>query len=227
MAHKILVVDDDNALREMVGIVLESEGFDVCYHDAGSGALDKFNEIAPDLVLLDVMLPGKDGIAVCGEIRSVSGTPIIMLTAKTESEDVVRGLEAGADDYVVKPFEPNVLTARIKARLRPLASESTDEGSVTIGPLTLDTVGHEVRRGSEKLSLTPLEFNLLLTLALKPRQVFTREMLLEMVWGYQYKADTRLVNVHVQRLRSKVEIDPDNPQIVTTVRGIGYKAGTN
>ncbi|MEY4061159.1 MAG: hypothetical protein RLZZ258_481 [Actinomycetota bacterium] len=227
MAHKILVVDDDNALREMVGIVLESEGFDVSYHDAGSGALDKFNEIAPDLVLLDVMLPGKDGIAVCGEIRSVSGTPIIMLTAKTESEDVVRGLEAGADDYVVKPFEPNVLTARIKARLRPLASESVDEGSVTIGPLTLDTVGHEVRRGSEKLSLTPLEFNLLLTLALKPRQVFTREMLLEMVWGYQYKADTRLVNVHVQRLRSKVEIDPDNPQIVTTVRGIGYKAGTN
>ncbi|MEO0026700.1 MAG: hypothetical protein RL716_31 [Actinomycetota bacterium] len=199
MAHKILVVDDDNALREMVGIVLESEGFDVSYHDAGSGALDKFNEIAPDLVLLDVMLPGKDGIAVCGEIRSVSGTPIIMLTAKTESEDVVRGLEAGADDYVVKPFEPNVLTARIKARLRPLASESVDEGSVTIGPLTLDTVGHEVRRGSEKLSLTPLEFNLLLTLALKPRQVFTREMLLEMVWGYQYKADTRLVNVHVQR----------------------------
>jgi two-component system response regulator MtrA len=227
MAHKILVVDDDNALREMVGIVLESEGFDVSYHDAGSGALDKFNEIAPDLVLLDVMLPGKDGIAVCGEIRTVSGTPIIMLTAKTESEDVVRGLEAGADDYVVKPFEPNVLTARIKARLRPLASESVDEGSVTIGPLTLDTVGHEVRRGSEKLSLTPLEFNLLLTLALKPRQVFTREMLLEMVWGYQYKADTRLVNVHVQRLRSKVEIDPDNPQIVTTVRGIGYKAGTN
>jgi two-component system response regulator MtrA len=227
MAHKILVVDDDNALREMVGIVLESEGFDVSYHDAGSGALDKFNEIAPDLVLLDVMLPGKDGIAVCGEIRSVSGTPIIMLTAKTESEDIVRGLEAGADDYVVKPFEPNVLTARIKARLRPLASESVDEGSVTIGPLTLDTVGHEVRRGSEKLSLTPLEFNLLLTLALKPRQVFTREMLLEMVWGYQYKADTRLVNVHVQRLRSKVEIDPDNPQIVTTVRGIGYKAGTN
>ena len=227
MAHKIVVVDDDKALREMVGIVLESEGFDVSYHDAGSGALDKFNEIAPDLVLLDVMLPGKDGIAVCGEIRSVSGTPIIMLTAKTESEDVVRGLEAGADDYVVKPFEPNVLTARIKARLRPLASESVDEGSVTIGPLTLDTVGHEVRRGSEKLSLTPLEFNLLLTLALKPRQVFTREMLLEMVWGYQYKADTRLVNVHVQRLRSKVEIDPDNPQIVTTVRGIGYKAGTN
>lgn len=223
MPHSILVVDDDNALREMVGIVLESEGFEVDYHDAGSGALEKFNEVKPDLVLLDVMLPGMDGIAVCEQIRAECGTPIIMLTAKTESEDVVRGLEAGADDYVVKPFEPSVLIARIKARLRPLAEP---EGEIiTIGPLTLDIVGHEVRRGSEKLSLTPLEFNLLLTLALKPKQVFTREMLLETVWGYHYKADTRLVNVHVQRLRSKVEEDPDNPKIVTTVRGIGYKAG--
>ncbi len=167
MAHKILVIDDDNALREMVGIVLESEGFDVSYHDAGSGALEAFKTSAPDLVLLDVMLPGKDGIEVCQEIRAIAGTPIIMLTAKTESEDVVRGLEAGADDYVVKPFDPGVLTARIRARLRPLGSGSED--TVTIGPLTLDVVGHEVRRGSEKLSLTPLEFNLLLTLALKPK----------------------------------------------------------
>lgn len=223
MSNKILVIDDDNALREMVGIVLESEGFEVSYHDAGSGALDKFKSSQPDLVLLDVMLPGKDGIEVCREIRAISGTPIIMLTAKTESDDVVRGLEAGADDYVVKPFDPGVLTARIRARLRPLGGNSED--TVIIGPLTLDVVGHEVRRGSEKLSLTPLEFNLLLTLANKPKQVFTREMLLETVWGYHYKADTRLVNVHVQRLRSKIEDDPDNPKIVTTVRGIGYKAG--
>jgi two-component system response regulator MtrA len=225
MAHKILVIDDDNALREMVGIVLEAEGFEVSYHDAGSGAIEVFKSTAPDLVLLDVMLPGKDGIAVCGEIRAVSGTPIIMLTAKTESDDVVRGLEAGADDYVVKPFDPVVLIARIKARLRPLAAAS--EEKVQIGPLTLDIVGHEVRRGGDRLQLTPLEFNLLLTLALKPKQVFTREMLLETVWGYHYKADTRLVNVHVQRLRSKIEDDPDNPKIVTTVRGIGYKAGQN
>ena len=223
MAHKILVVDDDNALREMVGIVLEAEGFEVSYHDAGSGALDAFKKAEPDLVLLDVMLPGKDGIEVCKEIRANSGTPIIMLTAKTESEDVVRGLEAGADDYVVKPFDPTVLLARIRARLRPL--EKADSETVQIGPLTLDIVGHEVRRGTEKLLLTPLEFNLLLTLALKPKQVFTREMLLELVWGYHYKADTRLVNVHVQRLRSKIEDDVDNPKIVTTVRGIGYKAG--
>ena len=223
MAHKILVVDDDNALREMVGIVLETEGFEVSYHDAGTGALDAFKKAEPDLVLLDVMLPGKDGIEVCKEIRANSGTPIIMLTAKTESEDVVRGLEAGADDYVVKPFDPTVLLARIRARLRPL--EKADSETVQIGPLTLDIVGHEVRRGTEKLLLTPLEFNLLLTLALKPKQVFTREMLLELVWGYHYKADTRLVNVHVQRLRSKIEDDVDNPKIVTTVRGIGYKAG--
>lgn len=223
MAHKILVVDDDNALREMVGIVLESEGFEVCFHDAGAGALEAFKTEEPDLVLLDVMLPGKDGIEVCKEIRASAGTPIIMLTAKTESEDVVRGLEAGADDYVVKPFDPTVLLARIRARLRPLSKADGD--TVQIGPLTLDIVGHEVRRGSEKLLLTPLEFNLLLTLAVKPKQVFTREMLLETVWGYHYKADTRLVNVHVQRLRSKIEEDPDNPKIVTTVRGIGYKAG--
>ncbi|MFM6971531.1 MAG: MtrAB system response regulator MtrA [Rhodoluna sp.] len=223
MAHKILVVDDDNALREMVGIVLAAEGFEVSNHDAGTGALEAFKSFEPDLVLLDVMLPGKDGINVCREIRAISGTPIIMLTAKTESDDVVRGLEAGADDYVVKPFEPAILIARIKARLRPLSSQP--EETVNIGPLTLDIVGHEVRRGSEKVLLTPLEFNLLLTLAVKPKQVFTREMLLETVWGYHYKADTRLVNVHVQRLRSKIEDDPDNPKIVTTVRGIGYKAG--
>lgn len=223
MAQKILVIDDDNALREMVGIVLEAEGYSVSNHVAGTGALETYKTENPDLVLLDVMLPGKDGIEVCQEIRAIAGVPIIMLTAKTESEDVVRGLEAGADDYVVKPFDPVVLLARIRARLRPLAGAPSEV--VEIGPLTLDVVGHEVKRGNKKVLLTPLEFNLLLTLALKPKQVFTREMLLETVWGYHYKADTRLVNVHVQRLRSKIEDDPDNPKIVTTVRGIGYKAG--
>ena len=223
MAQKILVIDDDNALREMVGIVLEAEGYSVSNHDAGTGALETYKAENPDLVLLDVMLPGKDGIEVCQEIRAIAGVPIIMLTAKTESEDVVRGLEAGADDYVVKPFDPVVLLARIRARLRPLAVAPSEV--VQIGPLSLDVVGHEVKRGNKKVLLTPLEFNLLLTLALKPKQVFTREMLLETVWGYHYKADTRLVNVHVQRLRSKIEDDPDNPKIVTTVRGIGYKAG--
>ena len=222
MNPKILVIDDDNALREMVGIVLSAAGFTPEYCPDGDQALEKFKQFEPDLVLLDVMLPGKDGIAVCREIRNIAGTPIIMLTAKTETTDVVLGLEAGADDYIVKPFEPSVLTARIKARLRPIAIL---EEAVTIGPLTLDVVGHQVLKNGSQISLTPLEFNLLLTLAQKPKQVFTREMLLEKVWGYHYKADTRLVNVHVQRLRSKIEEDPDNPKIVTTVRGIGYRAG--
>jgi two-component system response regulator MtrA len=206
----------------MVGIVLSAAGFTPEYCPDGDQALEKFKQFEPDLVLLDVMLPGKDGIAVCREIRNIAGTPIIMLTAKTETTDVVLGLEAGADDYIVKPFEPSVLTARIKARLRPMTSL---EETVTIGPLTLDVVGHQVLKNGSQISLTPLEFNLLLTLAQKPKQVFTREMLLEKVWGYHYKADTRLVNVHVQRLRSKIEEDPDNPKIVTTVRGIGYRAG--
>jgi two-component system response regulator MtrA len=222
MSPKILVIDDDNALREMVGIVLTASGFTPEYCPDGDQAIDTFRAFAPDLVLLDVMLPGQDGIAVCKEIRKISGTPIIMLTAKTETQDIVLGLEAGADDYIVKPFEPSVLTARINARLRPITSI---EGPVTIGPLILDVAGHQVLRNGSQISLTPLEFNLLLTLAQKPKQVFTREMLLEKVWGYHYKADTRLVNVHVQRLRSKIEDDPDNPTIVTTVRGIGYRAG--
>lgn len=222
MTPKILVVDDDNALREMVGIVLTSAGFTPEYCKDGNEALETYKKVEPDLVLLDVMLPGQDGIAVCKQIRNVSGVPIIMLTAKSDTNDVVLGLEAGADDYIVKPFEPSVLTARIKARLRPVTSA---EESVSIGPLTLDVPGHQVLRDGKQISLTPLEFNLLLTLAQKPKQVFTREMLLEKVWGYHYKADTRLVNVHIQRLRSKIEDDPDNPKIVTTVRGIGYRAG--
>jgi two-component system response regulator MtrA len=222
MTPKILVVDDDNALREMVGIVLTAAGFEPTYCPDGDQALAIFEAEQPDLVLLDVMLPGKSGIAVCQEIRAISGTPIIMLTAKSDTNDVVLGLEAGADDYMVKPFEPSELTARIKARLRPITSSVS---SVSIGPLVLDVEGHQVLRDGQPISLTPLEFNLLLTLAQKPKQVFTRELLLEQVWGYHYKADTRLVNVHVQRLRSKIETDPDNPTIIKTVRGIGYRAG--
>ncbi|MET0933196.1 MAG: MtrAB system response regulator MtrA, partial [Mycetocola sp.] len=212
MNARILVVDDDTALAEMIGIVLRTEGFDPSFCADGSGALDAFRESRPDLVLLDLMLPGIDGIEVCTRIRSESGVPIIMLTAKTDTADVVKGLESGADDYMVKPFNPKELVARIRTRLRPAPPQSQD--SLQIGDLTLDVAGHEVRRGDKRINLTPLEFDLLLTLASKPQQVFTREMLLEQVWGYHYKADTRLVNVHVQRLRAKVEDDPDNPRIV-------------
>ncbi|MET1043762.1 MAG: MtrAB system response regulator MtrA [Microbacteriaceae bacterium] len=223
MTARILVVDDDTALAEMIGIVLRTEGFDPHFSADGSAALAAFHESTPDLVLLDLMLPGIDGIEVCRQIRAESGVPIIMLTAKSDTADVVKGLESGADDYVVKPFNPQELVARIRTRLRPSA-ETTAE-VLHVGDLTLDVAGHEVRRGDTKINLTPLEFELLLALALKPQQVFTREMLLEQVWGYHYKADTRLVNVHVQRLRAKVEEDPDNPRIVMTVRGVGYRAG--
>ncbi|MGV8884392.1 MAG: MtrAB system response regulator MtrA [Microbacteriaceae bacterium] len=223
MNAKILVVDDDTALAEMIGIVLRTEGFDPYFCADGSGAVDAFRASSPDLVLLDLMLPGIDGIEVCARIREESGVPIIMLTAKSDTSDVVKGLESGADDYVVKPFNPKELVARIRTRLRP--TPDAPSGSLTVGDLLLDVAGHEVRRGDTQINLTPLEFELLLALALKPQQVFTREMLLEQVWGYHYKADTRLVNVHVQRLRAKVELDPDNPRIVMTVRGVGYRAG--
>ena len=224
MTARILVVDDDTALSEMIGIVLRTEGFEPHFCEDGGTAVDAFRSAKPDLVLLDLMLPGLSGIDVCARIREESGVPIIMLTAKSDTADVVKGLESGADDYVVKPFNPKELVARIRTRLRPTPETST--GTLTVGDLTVDVAGHEVKRGDTKINLTPLEFELLLALALKPQQVFTREMLLEQVWGYHYKADTRLVNVHVQRLRAKVEEDPDNPQIVMTVRGVGYRAGS-
>ncbi|PPL20171.1 MULTISPECIES: MtrAB system response regulator MtrA [Microterricola] len=222
MSARILVVDDDTALAEMIGIVLRSEGFEPSFCADGALALDAFRQNKPDLVLLDLMLPGRDGIEVCTLIRAESGTPVIMLTAKSDTTDVVKGLESGADDYMVKPFNPKELVARIRTRLRPSAAASE---TLQVGDLVVDAAGHEVRRGEERINLTPLEFDLLLALASKPQQVFTREMLLEQVWGYHYKADTRLVNVHVQRLRAKVEHDPDNPRIVMTVRGVGYRAG--
>jgi two-component system response regulator MtrA len=221
---RILVVDDDTALAEMIGIVLRSEGYQPSFCEDGAAAVEEFRRVRPDLVLLDLMLPGMDGIEVCSRIREESGTPIIMLTARGDTADVVRGLESGADDYVVKPFNPKELVARVRTRLRPTPAATA--GDLAIGDLTIDVAGHEVRRGETRINLTPLEFELLLALAAKPQQVFTREMLLEQVWGYHYKADTRLVNVHVQRLRAKVEEDPDNPKIVMTVRGVGYRAGS-
>ncbi len=219
----VLVVDDDASLAEMLSIVLRQEGFDSRIVGRGDVALDAFRDYKPDLVLLDLMLPGKDGIDVCKEIRAESGVPIVMLTAKGDTVDVVVGLESGADDYIVKPFKPKELVARVRARVRR-NDVSNDEG-LTIGDVTIDVAGHSVMRGEEPINLTPLEFDLLVCLARKPWQVFTREVLLEQVWGYRHSADTRLVNVHVQRLRSKVEHDPENPEVVVTVRGVGYKAG--
>ena len=223
MTHRILVVDDEDIILEMVAIALSDRGFEPIVCNSGSDALAMFRETKPDLVLLDIQLPGKDGIEICREVRAESGTPIIMLTANGETESLVLALEAGADDYIVKPYKAEELTARIRARLRPQASDVSP--TLAIGDLTIDVQGHEVRRNGELLLLTPLEFDLLVALASQPSLVFTREMLLEQVWGYQYKADTRLVNVHVQRLRGKIEEDPDNPRVVMTVRGVGYRAG--
>lgn len=223
MAPRVLVVDDDPSLAEMLGIILRGEGMQVALCSTGSGALAAFREAKPDVVLLDVMLPGVDGVEVCRQIRAESHVPIVMLTARTDTTDVVAGLEAGADDYVNKPFKPQELVARVRARLR--RGDDVEVEQLRLGDLTIDVNGHSVTRGGSLISLTPLEFDLLVALARKPWQVFTREVLLEQVWGYRHAGDTRLVNVHVQRLRSKVERDPDHPEIVVTVRGVGYKAG--
>jgi two-component system response regulator MtrA len=226
MRARVLVVDDDPALAEMLGIVLRGEGFEPSFVSDGDAALGAFRREKPDVVLLDLMLPGTDGIEVCRQIRAESGVPIVMLTAKGDTEDVVRGLETGADDYLVKPFKPKELVARVRARLR---KHDTEPETLTIGPpedvVTIDVPGHVVSRSDHAIALTPLEFDLLLALARRPKTVFTREVLLEQVWGYRHAADTRLVNVHVQRLRAKVERDPEHPTVVLTVRGIGYKAG--
>jgi two-component system response regulator MtrA len=227
MRARVLVVDDDPALAEMLGIVLRGEGFTPAFVADGERALSAFRETRPDVVLLDLMLPGMSGIDVCRAIRSESSVPIVMLTARGETGEVVRSLDSGADDYVTKPFKPKELVARMRARLRRTTDEVPE--LLTLGPpsspVVIDVPGHTVTRGGTVVALTPLEFDLLVALARKPRQVFTREVLLEQVWGYRHAADTRLVNVHVQRLRAKVERDPEHPEIVVTVRGVGYKAG--
>jgi len=220
----VLVVDDDQDLAEMLGIVLNGAGIEVDLVSNGDEAVDVFRNNQPDLVLLDIMLPGLDGITVCREIRKESTrVPIVMLTAKGDTHDIVKGLEAGADDYMVKPFKPSELVARIRTRLRRAGGEVN--GSLTIGDLAIDIVEHTVMRGEREIPLTRLEFDLLVALAREPGRVFSRETLLIEVWGYRNSTDTRLLNVHIQRLRAKIEHDPENPTIILTVRGVGYKAG--
>ncbi|CAN2185390.1 OmpR Response regulators consisting of a CheY-like receiver domain and a winged-helix DNA-binding domain [Candidatus Nanopelagicaceae bacterium] len=220
----VLVVDDDQDLAEMLGIVLTGAGIDVDLVSRGDEALEVFRNNPPDLVLLDVMLPGLDGIEVCKQIRAESMVPIVMLSAKGDTHDVVRGLEAGADDYMVKPFRHQTeLVARIRTRLRRTNTDVA--GLLTISDLTIDVNAHEVTRAGKAIALTRLEFDLLVALAREPGRVFSRDALLSEVWGYRHSTDTRLVNVHVQRLRAKIEHDPERPEIVITVRGVGYKAG--
>ena len=220
----VMVVDDDQDLAEMLGIVLTGAGIDVDLVSRGDEVMDVFHNNPPDLVLLDVMLPGLDGIEVCKLIRAESMGPIVMLSAKGDTQDVVKGLEAGADDYMVKPFRhPSELIARIRTRLRRTNADVS--GLLTIGDLAIDVQAHQVLRAGKQIQLTRLEFDLLVALAKEPGRVFTRDALLSEVWGYRHSTDTRLVNVHVQRLRSKIEHDAEHPEIVITIRGVGYKAG--
>ncbi|GAA3532098.1 DNA-binding response regulator MtrA [Aeromicrobium flavum] len=218
---RVLVVDDDASLAEMLTIVLEGEGFRTSVCHTGDAVMAAFEEFKPDVVLLDRMLPGLDGMEVCRRIREVSGVPIVMLTAKGETRDIVDGLDVGADDYLTKPFRNSELIARIRARLR--RSDPLDT-RIEFGGIVLDPQAHTVTRDGRPVSLTPLEFDLLACLISAPAQVFSREVLLQKVWGYHHPGDTKLVNVHMTRLRQKIEDDAENPSVIRTVRGVGYQA---
>ncbi len=224
MGTRILTVEDDERIRQAVKLALEDEGWDVDEADTGETALDRFRDRAADVVLIDIMLPGMDGFEVCRSVRRVSDVPIIMVTARNDTHDVVAGLEAGADDYLTKPFAPKELSARIRALLR--RARSSDAGAmerITVGDLEISPEEGTVTKAGEELHLTKTEFKLLVELATQPGKVFSREVLLERVWGYDYFGDGRLVDVHVRRLRTKVESDPASPRYVVTSRGLGYK----
>ncbi len=224
MDATILLVEDDRSIREITKLGLQDAGFRVETAADGEEALTRFRHDQPDLVVLDIMLPKRDGLEVCRAIRAASSVPVVMLTARSDAIDVVVGLESGADDYVTKPFEMPVLVARIRAALR--RAQLTDPAeTITLGSLRIDVPGHRVTVEDEEVGLTPTEFRLLLELARRPGQVFTRELLLEQVWGYSYLGDSRLVDVAIQRLRAKVEPAPDSPALIETVRGVGYRAG--
>ncbi|MGH9065855.1 MAG: response regulator [Acidimicrobiales bacterium] len=223
MASRILVVEDDERIRASVRLALEDEGYQVVETGTGEEALAAFEQRAADLALIDLMLPGMDGFECCRALRRASMVPIIIVTARTDTHDVVAGLEAGADDYVTKPFVAKELAARIRALLRRARTTEPQAKSIVAGQLELEPEAGVVRLRGEEVHLTRTEFLLLCELAGSPGRVFSRELLLERVWGYDYFGDSRLVDVHIRRLRTKVEPDPTNPTHVLTVRGLGYK----
>jgi DNA-binding response OmpR family regulator len=222
MDERVLVVEDDASIREVASLGLKKAGFRVQTAVDGREGLMRAKQEAFDIILLDVMLPSLDGFEVCREIRKESRVPIVMLTARTDTIDIVVGLESGADDYVTKPFEMPELVARIRAVLRR-ASAPIQETTLSVSGLEIDPASFTVRKEGQTVSLTATEFRLLLELARRPGQVFTRELLLERVWNYDYLGDSRMVDVAVQRLRGKIEEDPAHPALISTVRGVGYR----
>lgn len=219
---RVLVVDDDPSILEITSRSLRAEGLEVDTTPDGERVLETIRSRLPDVVVLDVMLPGRDGFELCREIRRFSTVPVILLTAKTDTVDVIVGLESGADDYVTKPFEMKELVARIRSILRRMRAQD-DDSLLRVGPLEIRPREGTVTKRGEHLSLTKTEFQLLCVLAARPRRVFSREALLRDVWGYDYFGDARLVDVHVSRLRAKVEDDPARPGLIQTVRGMGYR----
>jgi two-component system, OmpR family, response regulator MtrA len=221
---RILLVEDDPSIREVTAIGLGAAGFAVTTAVDGVEGLERFRTDPFDLVLLDVMLPRLDGYEVCRQIRRTSTIPVVMITARADTMDVVVGLEAGADDYVRKPFEVPELIARVRAALRRAGRLPNETDALQLGPLTVDVAGRSVARDGVDIPLTRTEFDLLLELVRHHGQVLTRDVLLDRVWGYDYLGDSRLVDVAIQRLRAKIEADPAAPELVLTVRGAGYKA---
>jgi DNA-binding response OmpR family regulator len=219
----VLLVEDDPAARQGLELALRRLGYEVRLAETGEVALDAICETAVDVVVLDVMLPGLDGFEVCRRLRRDSDIPVIMLTARGDDFDIVAGLEAGADDYAVKPVEPRVLDARIRAVLRRMARAGSP--AETYGELVIDRASLIVRRTGREVLLTPTELRLLLVLSGSPRQVFSREQLLDLVWEHDYLGDSRLVDACVQRLRAKIETDTAEPRYIQTVRGFGYRFG--
>jgi two-component system alkaline phosphatase synthesis response regulator PhoP len=221
----VLVIDDEANLRNLVKAYLEAEGFTVKLAEDGPKGLDAFRRFQPDLVVLDVMLPGKDGFEVLQAIRRESDVYVLMLTARSEEMDRVVGLTVGADDYVTKPFSPREMVARVKAILRRTRAGASpgDDDVLTFQRVRIDGLRHQVWRDGEEIEMTALEFKLLRTLAAQAGMVLSRERLLELVWGYDYYGEERVVDVHIGKIRQKLEKDPANPEFIVTVRGVGYR----